>query len=119
MKKTIFVHDISSIKHNHFSFKDESGLIKDYPFVLKVAPGGSHYHFDKADLELMSKHEKDLAPHDEKRTSKKEYIEEMKKEFYHQIRAGNMDEILISLYELKDESVELKWGGEVSHKFKI
>ncbi|MCH4826294.1 hypothetical protein [Planococcus halocryophilus] len=39
--------------------------------------------------------------------------------FYHQIRAGNMDEILISLYELKDESVELKWGGEVSHKFKI
>lgn len=119
MKKTIFVHDISSIKHNHFSFKDESGIIKDYPFILKKAPDGSHYHFNQDDLELMSKHEKDLAPHDEKSLSKKEYIAGMKKEFYHQIRAGNMDEILTSLYELEDGSIELKWGGAVSHKFKI
>lgn len=66
VKKTIFVNDISSIKHNHFSFKDDLGVIKADPFVIKKAPDGSPYHFDKDDLEEMSKYEKDLAPHDEK-----------------------------------------------------
>lgn len=43
----------------------------------------------------------------------------MKKEFYHHIRSGNMDEILTRLYKLDPESVQLKWGGPVEHKFKI
>ncbi|MBT2572328.1 hypothetical protein [Planococcus sp. ISL-110] len=120
MKKTIFVHDISSIKHNHFSFKDNLGVIKDYPFVLKTAPDGSAYHFDKNDLVEMSHYEKDLAPHDDSsKLSRKGFINEMKKEFYHQIRSGNMDDILTHLYKLEGESIELKWGGHTDHDFKI
>lgn len=120
VKKPIFVNDISSIKHNHFTFKDELGVIKDYPFVIKKAPDGSSYHFDKDDLEEMSKYEKDLAPHDETDSlTKKEYIEKIKKEFYHHIRSGNMDDILSRLYNLESESVQLKWGGPVEHKFKV
>ena len=120
LKKTIYIHDISSIKHNHFSFKDVQGIIRDNPFVLKKAPDGSHYHFDEEELVAMSQYEKDLAPHDDSsKLSRKEYIEEMKKEFYHQIRSGNMDDLLIRLYKLKEGDIELKWGGPVDHVFKV
>lgn len=114
------VKDISSIKHNYFSFKNDVGVITDHPFVIKKAPDGSSYHFDKEDLENMSKYEIDLAPHkDEDSLSRKEYIQKMKREFYHQIRSGNMDSILSSLYKLEDEKLQLKWGGPVEPDFKI
>ena len=120
VKKTIFVHDISSIKHNYFSFKDKQGVIKDYPFVLKKAPDGSSYHFDKDDLAAMSKYERDLAPHDDdSQLSRTGYIKEMKREFYHQIRSGNMNDLLTRLYKLENGNVEVKWGGPVDHNFKI
>ncbi|WP_282020221.1 hypothetical protein [Planomicrobium okeanokoites] len=120
MKRTILVHDISSIKHNYFSFKNEEGVIKESPFVIKRAPDGSSYHFDKEDLEKMGQYDSDLAPHDEKeKISKAEYIRKMKQEFYHQIRSGNMDVILTKLYKLSGDEFELRWGVEVEHKFKI
>lgn len=120
MKKTILVHDISSIKHNYFSFKNEDGVIRESPFVIKTAPDGSSYHFDKEDLETMSRYDNDLAPHDEtEKLSKTEYIRNMKQEFYHQIRSGNMDSIIAGLYKLKEDDFELQWGGEVEHKFRI
>ncbi|SDH33652.1 hypothetical protein SAMN04487975_10457 [Planococcus glaciei] len=119
VKKTIFVSDISSIKHNHFSFKNKKDVIKEYPFVVKTAPDGSSYHFDQEDLAAMSNYEKDLAPHDEKdRLTKTEYIGKMKQEFYHQIRSGNMDEILAFLYKMENKDFELKWEGMIKPKFK-
>jgi len=120
LKKIIEVSGITSIKHNHFTFIGEKRLIESSPFVIKKAPDGSRYHFDKEDLEKMSEYEKDLAPHDEKdQMSRKEYIESMKKEFYHQIRSGNMDEILAKFYRLEEGSLELKWVGPIDPKFKI
>ena len=120
MKKTIFVTDISSIKHNHFSFKNNGDVILEKPFKIKKAPDGSRYHFDKNDLAIMSRFEKDLAPHDEKDSlSKTAYISKMKKEFYHLIRAGEMDTILSNLYGIEKDSIELKWDGPINHEFKI
>ncbi len=119
VKKTIFVHEISSIKHNHFSFKNKKKeIIKDFPFVIKKV-GKDSYHFDEEDLVKLSKYEKDLAPHDDSdKLSRNEYIKEMKKEFYHQIRSGNMDELLTHLYKMESENIELKWGGPVDREFK-
>ncbi|WKA55562.1 hypothetical protein [Planococcus shixiaomingii] len=120
MKKTIIVDDISSIKHNHFTLLSNKRIIKDHPFIIKKAPDGSSYHFDKEDLEKMSKYEKDLAPHEETDPlSKREYILKMKKEFYHLIRSGEMDTILSRLYELEDRTVQLKWAGPIEYKFKV
>lgn len=115
VKKKISVNKVSSIKHNHFTFLGNSEvIITDYPFVIKKASDGSRYHFDKYDLEKMSKFEKDFAPHsDADVLSRNEYIEKIKNEFKHHIRSGNMDDILSRLYGLEDEGVQLEWTGPV------
>lgn len=115
VKKTIFINKISSIKHNHFTFLGNSEvIITGYPFVIKKASDGTRYHFDKDDLEKMSKYEKDLVPHDDGDVlSRNDYIDKIKNEFKHHIRSGNMDVILSRLYGLEDEGVELKWTGPV------
>ncbi|CEG23773.1 hypothetical protein BN1080_02778 [Planococcus massiliensis] len=118
LKKVIEVSNITSIKHNHFAFKDRTKTIESPPFIVKRAPDGSGYHFDKEDLERMSAYERVLAPHDDRdQMTRTEYIQSMKQEFFHQIRSGNMNEVLTKLYNLEEGSLELKWVGPIDPEF--
>lgn len=123
MNKIIYVDYISSIGENYFSLLYRGKIITDYPFQCKKkvqVRSFSRYHFDRDDLEVMSRLEPKLTPFDGKEgLAKKEFIYHMKITFYHLIQSGKMNELLSYLYGEHVKYIEIKWGGETPPIFKI